>query len=264
MNKGHSGNKLDILHHRAAPLTKIEGLSVASAKLETRRTFFGRADAVIILLAILSYAIASRILDLSYPIKSAVKFIGFMIIPLIFAKWIVKDLSWLKFKIEGQVARRIFGRLLIATFVVLLLVGIFADPLARAFNVEGVIAEIRSRTDANVFQMIIVALYIPIVNAAIEELFYRGYILQRLKNRLGFTRASVISAIIFSLYHLVFFRNWFHPVLLLLALSGLLCVGLVLNWMTERCNSLLPSWTIHGLMNLSTFIVALPFYLSAL
>ncbi|NLT12683.1 MAG: CPBP family intramembrane metalloprotease [Clostridiaceae bacterium] len=264
MNNSNAGDKLDMLHHSHDRRTGMGVDSPAVSDISLRSRLFGRADVFVILFALISYVIASRIFNLSYPIKSAVKFLGFMILPLFCGKFIVRDMSWLKFKVESRAARRLFGQLLIPTFSILILVGILAAPLATAFNVEGIISEIRSRTNANAYQLIVVALYIPIVNAVIEEIFFRGFILRRLKNRLSYNNASLISAVIFSLYHLVFFRNWFHPLLLALALCGLFCVGLVLNWITERCDSLLPAWTIHGLMNLSTFIVAMPFYLSGL
>ncbi|MDD3198541.1 MAG: CPBP family intramembrane metalloprotease, partial [Eubacteriales bacterium] len=127
-------------------------------------------------------------------------------------------------------------------------------------GVESIMAEIMTRTDSPKILVWGAVLYIPIVNAAAEEIFFRGFILQRLAMRFGFIPASLMSAGFFAVYHLIVFRNWFNPLLLALALSGLVIAGLILNWLAWHCRSLLTSWTVHGLMNIAVFIVACPYF----
>lgn len=223
---------------------------------------FGWVDVIAVIVSILAYIIVARVFNLSYPVKSCVKLIGFIIAPLCMSKYFYRDLFWLKFRISSDVLRRKYWVLIIASFVLLCIVFLFRDLLSGVFGVARIIDDIRYRNHYPAYMFLFGGLYISLINTLAEEVFFRGYILQRLKCRIGYFKASFISSAIFSVYHLAIFRNWFNPGMLVLALAGLLIAGLVLNQFTEEFDSLLPSWTIHGLMNITIFVVAIPFFLA--
>ncbi len=84
-----------------------------------------------------------------------------------------------------------------------------------------------------------------------EEVLFRGFLLKRLANKLGFMSANIITAAVFGVIHLT--MVWGHVNIL----SGTLIVvypavvALVFGWLNEKKfkGSILPSWIIHGLVN---------------
>ena len=82
--------------------------------------------------------------------------------------------------------------------------------------------------------LILVAVIAPIA----EELFFRGMLYPLLRQRWGVVLAIVASALIFGLVH-------FIPVLI----PGLMFVGLILGWVRQRSNSVVPGMIIHALQN---------------
>lgn len=71
-----------------------------------------------------------------------------------------------------------------------------------------------------------------------EEVFYRGFLFPPLKKRTGVFAAIVLSALIFTLTH--FDQIWFIEIFI---------VGLVLSWMFNRFQSLLPGLLTHIILN---------------
>ncbi|NLW10777.1 MAG: CPBP family intramembrane metalloprotease, partial [Clostridiaceae bacterium] len=128
------------------------------------------------------------------------------------------------------------------------------------FRVAKIIDEVKNRTNASRQLVLASLVYISVVNSFMEEIYFRGFLLVRLKSRYGFRLATWISALLFAAYHLITFRSWFSPPLLLLALSALTLAGLALNHITDRDRSLLPVWLLHAVMNISIFAVVLPYF----
>lgn len=90
-----------------------------------------------------------------------------------------------------------------------------------------------TRTDLALL-LILVAIIAPIA----EELFFRGMLYPLFRQRWGVVPAIVTSALVFGLVHLI-------PVLI----PGLVFVGLILAWMRERSNSIVPGIIVHALQN---------------
>ena len=82
--------------------------------------------------------------------------------------------------------------------------------------------------------LILVAVIAPIA----EELFFRGMLYPVLRRRWSPQVAIVANGFLFALIH-------FIPILI----PGLFFVGIVLAWVRERSNSLIPCMLIHALQN---------------
>jgi uncharacterized protein len=82
--------------------------------------------------------------------------------------------------------------------------------------------------------LVLVAIIAPVA----EELFFRGMLYPLLRKRWGVVLAVVTSALIFGFVHLI-------PVLI----PGLVFVGLILGWVRQRSNSIVPGMIIHALQN---------------
>ena len=90
--------------------------------------------------------------------------------------------------------------------------------------------------------------YIILCNSFLEEAFFRGFLFGLFRNRrLG----ALVSAALFSVYHVGIFITWFDPFLFLLCLIGLAAVGLFLQWTSERYRSIAASWLIHACANVA-------------
>ena len=90
--------------------------------------------------------------------------------------------------------------------------------------------------------------YIILCNAFLEEAFFRGFLFGLFRNRrLG----ALVSAALFSVYHIGIFITWFNPFLFLLCVLGLAAVGLFLQWVSCRYRSIAASYLIHACANVA-------------
>lgn len=99
----------------------------------------------------------------------------------------------------------------------------------------------------------IASFYLVFINAFIEEYFFRGFILFNFKNR---KLAWVFSSIMFSIYHLSNFKNWFQtPLVLLIPLFGLFLVGIFFNYLCEQSKDIFHSYIPHLFADLAIVII---------
>lgn len=204
---------------------------------------------------------AARILQLDYTTKAVIKMSLFLGLPLLY--WLGwRRLSWRdiwRFVIPGRLPWRRLLLALTGGVLVILLVNLLIDPICRLFGVAAIFDEIKTRTDTGRQEMIKLIIYIPLVNAFGEELFFRGFCFLELRSQ-GLPRlAYLFSGILFALYHLVIFRNWFSPAILVLCLSGLFVAGLLLDRLASRDQSILEAWLLHGLVNVAIVSISLRF-----
>ena len=94
----------------------------------------------------------------------------------------------------------------------------------------------------------------------IEEILFRGFILKIIQNRFGFMTGNTIQALIFGLMHGIPFGLVTKNVaafFLLTLIPGLF--GWYQGWLNEKeCRgSIIPSWLLHGCINLLTAILSL-------
>ena len=101
-----------------------------------------------------------------------------------------------------------------------------------------------------------VALYISIVNSALEELLFRGLGYLELRKHAPEGFAMVFSAAAFAAYHVAILDGWFTWWIYGLCMLGLFLGGLIFN-LLDRRGSLLPSWLAHAGANLAINTVGL-------
>lgn len=93
-----------------------------------------------------------------------------------------------------------------------------------------------------------------------EEILFRGFILKVIQNRFGFMTGNFIQALLFGLMHGIPFGLVTKNVVaffLLTLIPGLF--GWYQGWLNEKeCRgSIIPSWLLHGCINLLTAILSL-------
>ena len=92
-----------------------------------------------------------------------------------------------------------------------------------------------------VITLVLVGLLGPIA----EEIFFRGFVLPGLINRLGVGRALVISSLVFGLFHI-------DPG----AIVPTFALGLALGWVYLKTRSIWPAIFAHGLHNTVAVLIA--------
>ena len=92
-----------------------------------------------------------------------------------------------------------------------------------------------------------------------EEFFFRGFLLKRLQNRLGFWKANIIQSFLFSLPHSVLLialspTLWF-PALMAVLLTAPLAV--MFGYITEKSSggSIIPVILLHGIGNITVALL---------
>ena len=92
-----------------------------------------------------------------------------------------------------------------------------------------------------------------------EEIFFRGFLLKRIKNKFGFITANIVQSILFALLHCAMFFTLTSiiNVILITLFTGLIALAMGYINEKEAAGSIYPSWCIHGIANLFSSIVAL-------
>lgn len=211
-----------------------------------------RSMILLILLCCAGVALVDGVIRPGYAAKSAVKLILFGLVPALYGRRAGIALGGL-FRMERKALRQ----------TVLLAFGLFALILGGYFLLRGVLdlsAVTTALTEnAGVSRDIfpIVALYIPLVNALLEEFFFRGFAFLALSRFTSPGFACFFSAVVFALYHVSILQGWFSPLLYALAMAGLAAGGLLFNWLDSRVQSLLPSYLVHMAANLAINTIGL-------
>ena len=85
-----------------------------------------------------------------------------------------------------------------------------------------------------------------------EELLFRGFLLKRLSNKFGFWPANIVTSAIFGAIHLTMVWGHVNIVSGTLIVVYPMVVAVILGWINEKKfkGSIIPSWLIHGTVNL--------------
>jgi uncharacterized protein len=198
--------------------------------------------------------IIEQILDLNYGIKTGAKLMGMISVPLIYIRYVKKqglkealNLRQLNFKQVGLGLG--LGSL---AFVVVILAYILFNKQIDSATILNDLSE--KGITATTF--IWVGIYITFFNSFLEEFFFRGFIFLNLEKE-SKKLAYGYSSLLFALYHVGIFLNWFNIYLILLALLGLMIIGLVFNYLDTKSNNFLNSYIVHVLADVAIIIIGL-------
>lgn len=131
--------------------------------------------------------------------------------------------------------------------VIILAYGLFRGSIDSA----EIITELTEKSGITRQTYFYSGIYIAFGNSFLEEFFFRRHIFWNLYKRNLRKAAYIASALLFSVYHLAIFNTWFSPLILLLALSGLMAAGLFLNYIVVKTKSITSPWIIHICANLA-------------
>jgi membrane protease YdiL (CAAX protease family) len=183
--------------------------------------------------------IIEQVLHAPYLIKTLIKLPLFLMLPMALYKYDFK-IKWSMRLHKSDIPLIIFWSLLV--FLTIMVVFYLIRPF---IGIDDIISDISGRMAVSRNEIIFVGIYTIVVNAFIEELFFRGFIFQGLIKAGWHRLAYVFSSLVFALYHISNFRTWFDMWVMALALLGLFIGGLIFAYFVDRTKSFLASWLIH-------------------
>ena len=97
--------------------------------------------------------------------------------------------------------------------------------------------------------------FYSLFHSLLEEYYWRWFVFRQLRNLMAFGPAAVISAIGFTLHHIVVLSVFFKGELLLVALfaSAIAIGGVFWAWLYNRSNSVFDTWLSHLLIDAGLF-----------
>jgi membrane protease YdiL (CAAX protease family) len=195
-------------------------------------------------------------LAVDYLTKTVAKLLLFTLIPYFHVRGIAA------FNFKGHLY---FGKSATSTFTPGLILGAasFLVIIAAYFllkghlDLAGIAQELQVKGKITPSNFIFVGLYIMFGNSFLEEFFFRGFIFLNLYQQ-GFRKfAYTYSSILFGLYHIAIIKTWFNPLLIMLALLGLMGIGFVLNWLDTKSGTIINSWLVHIMADSAIILIGL-------
>lgn len=123
--------------------------------------------------------------------------------------------------------------LLVASYSVIIVHNAFLYLLGVEPQGEAIL-ELFARLDSPIWFLLVGTIFAPLV----EEIFFRGFLFQGLRERYGWVKSMLVSSAIFSAAHL-------DPV----ALIPTFILGCLLAYLFHRSNSIWPGTILHFLVN---------------
>lgn len=227
---------------------ELENISLSEKKIYINFIIFTSVLCVIILFAI------EQILMVDYLTKTVSKIILFTMSPIVFIKIIRKTSLKEGLNLKLVDKETIGVGILLGVLSAFILVGAFMF-FKKIINMDVIFLELATKSKITSTNYLIVTTYFTFANSFLEEFFFRGFIFTNL-NKMGYKKVGYIfSSLLFALYHIGIFKNWFSIELILLCILGLFITGIVFNYVDTKSDNFLNSWAIHILADLTIVII---------
>ena len=203
---------------------------------------------MLVIIACIVMGVVDAVVQPGYIIKSAIKIVMFLMIPISYS--LVNKECDLKalFKPDKNGVLLALG-LGVGVYVVIL--GGYL-LLKDVFDFSAITGSLNETTGVNKSNFIWVAIYISFVNSLLEEFFFRGFSFLSLKKITSRRFAYVFSSLTFALYHIAMMIGWFGWPVVLISLLGLFAGGTIFNFFDEKSETVYLSWLIHMFANFAT------------
>lgn len=136
-----------------------------------------------------------------------------------------------------------------------LLVALYYTVFAGRLNVEGLLAKAGAYGALDHFFLF--ALFLCVGNSGLEEYYWRWFVFGRLRRMTGVSPAVLLSALGFTLHHIVVLSAYFPDVgLVILFNAGVFAGGCVWAMVYKRCDSIYGPWISHFLVDAGIMVIA--------
>ncbi len=203
---------------------------------------------VLVAITCIIMAIVDAVIQPGYVIKSVIKIILFLFIPVVYG-YISKQVN-IKKLIKPNKSGIITAISLGLAVYVVVLGAYFA--FRNVFDFSALTTSLGETTGVNKSNFIWVAIYISFVNSLLEEFFFRGFSFITLKKFATRKFAYIFSSLSFALYHIAMMIGWFGVPVIFISLLGLFAGGLIFNKFDEKNENIYLSWLTHMFANFAT------------
>ncbi len=180
-----------------------------------------------------------------YGVKSLVKILLFLILPLLYC-YFNRQISFRSFFSVDK--KGLLFSLLLGVGVYFFIIGTYL-LIGPYFDFQNVTAALERNVGVNKQNFLWTAIYISFVNSLLEEFYFRGFAFLTL-HKMGWNKiAYFFSAGAFALYHVAMMTGWFSVGLFLLLIFGLLGAGILFDWLDVKQGTIYTSWMVHMFAN---------------
>jgi len=186
-------------------------------------------------------------IEINYLYRSILKMILFLFFPFCYFSLDKEEVKKMKqlFILDKKNLLFSFGLGAFVYFVIMSAYFIFRNMI----DLNTIQNALLSNVGVSAENFLFVALYISFINSFLEEFFFRGYAFILLKDHVKPSFAYLFSASLFAFYHVGMTISWFHPVIYVLAMIGLLSGGMIFNALNDRFGTIYSSWIVHMCAN---------------
>ena len=203
---------------------------------------------ILVIIACIVMGIVDAVIQPGYAIKSAIKIVMFLLIPIVYGLFL-KEFNLTKLiKPDKKGFAIALGLGFLVYTVVLGAYWIFKD----VFDFSALTTSLNETTGVNKTNFVWVAIYISFINSLLEEFFFRGFSFISLKKLTSRRFAYIFSSMSFALYHIAMMIGWFGLPVILISLAGLFAGGMIFNRFDEKNENIYLSWLIHMFANFAT------------
>ncbi|MBQ7975383.1 MAG: CPBP family intramembrane metalloprotease [Clostridia bacterium] len=186
-------------------------------------------------------AIIETIIEPAYFVKSVLKIIFFLFVPLVFIKLQKEKVFADSFSLNKKSVLKLLGLGLIIYVIIMA-----AFFLTRGiFNYTSLVNSLSADQNVSQNSFIWIALYISFCNSLLEEFLFRFVGFIKLSEYTTKNAAYIFSSCMFALYHVAMIGGSFPLPLLLIALVGLAIGGGIFNYVDDKSRNIYNSWIIH-------------------
>lgn len=97
------------------------------------------------------------------------------------------------------------------------------------------------------------AAYWILVNSVLEEYVWRWFVVKKCQSLMSVNTAIVVSAILFTIHHVVAMQMFFSWLVVCIASVGLFIAGATWSWCYSRYRSVWPGYISHAIVDIAVF-----------
>ena len=203
--------------------------------------------------------VSDQIMTLNYMSKIIFKVLLFGVFPIIYVMQTGENILKISINnIKGNkinISRLNLGVVLgVFAFIIIIISYIVMNQYIDSAQL---ILEFQEKYKINNSNIISYSIYLVFVNSFLEEFFFRGFIFLNIK-KLGLKKTAYLtSSLLFAVYHIANFKNWFHVGVFIIALLGLFIGGCIFNYLDDKQETFLNSWFVHICADLAIVLIGL-------
>ena len=195
----------------------------------------------LIVVICIAMAIIETLIEPAYFVKSVLKIVFFLFLPLVFMKLQKQRVFADTFSLNKKRILKLLGLGLI--IYVIIMAAFFITK--GVFNYSSLVNSLSADQKVSQNSFILIALYISFCNSLLEEFLFRFVAFIKLSEYTTKNIAYIFSSCMFALYHIAMIGSSFPVPLLLLALVGLAVGGGIFNYVDHKSRNIYNSWIIH-------------------